>query len=123
VLTLSTITVDLRKLGYNSLANLYLKVANRSKMSEVYAQLLQIPNLIVVIRLIGFYDLYAAVVLEDFEELFKVAEQIRRIDGIETTDTFLTPMLLAWILNLSPSLLQSEAIQPKYWLGDRKKAN
>lgn len=123
VLTLSTITVDLRKLGYNALANLYLKVANRSKMTEIYSQLLQIPNLVVVIRLIGSYDLYAAVVLENFEELFKVTEQIRRIDGIGATDTFLTPMLPAWPLNLFPSLLQGEVIQPKYWLGDWKKTN
>jgi Lrp/AsnC family transcriptional regulator for asnA, asnC and gidA len=123
VLTLSTITVNLNKLGYNALASLYLKISDRSKMSEVYAQLLQIPNLIVIIRLIGAYDLYAAVVLEDFGELFKVSEQIRRINGIEKTDSFLTPMLPAWPLNLFPSLLQDEIIQPKYWLGKRKDTN
>ena len=53
LLTLSTITLDLNKLGYNALANLYLKVSNRSKMPEIYSQLLQISNLIVIVRLTG----------------------------------------------------------------------
>jgi DNA-binding Lrp family transcriptional regulator len=114
VLTLSTITVDLNKLGYNAMANVFVKAANRSKMSEIHAQMLQIPNLIVAIRLIGAYDLYAAIVLTDFEELFNAQEQIRRIQHIEKTDIFLTPNVPAWPLNLFPSLLQSEFMGPKF---------
>jgi Lrp/AsnC family transcriptional regulator for asnA, asnC and gidA len=118
VLTLSTIIVDLNKLGYNAMANLFVKVANRSKMPEIHAQMLQIPNLIVAIRLIGPYDLYATIVLADFEELFKVTEQIRRIQGIEKTETFLTPLVPVWPLNLFSSLLQTENMQPKFAFAD-----
>jgi DNA-binding Lrp family transcriptional regulator len=115
LLTLSTITLDLNKIGYKAMANLYIKVSNRSKMSEIYSQLLQIPNLIVIIRLVGSYDLYAAIALEDFEKMFEANEKIRRISGIETTEIFLTPMLPSWPLNLFPSLLENESMQPKYW--------
>ena len=48
--TLSTVTLDLNKLGYKALVNLYIKVSNRSKVTEIYFQLLQIPNVIVIIR-------------------------------------------------------------------------
>jgi len=113
VLTLSTITVDLNKLGYEAMASVFVKAANRSKMSEIHAQMLQIPNLIVSIRLIGAYDLYTAIVLRDFKELFNAQEQIRRIKHIEKTDIFLTPNVPAWPLNLFPSLLQSEFMRPK----------
>jgi Lrp/AsnC family transcriptional regulator for asnA, asnC and gidA len=113
VLTLSTIIVDLNKLGYSAMANLFVKVANRSKMSEICAQMLQIPNLIVTIRLIGAYDLYATIVFADFEALFKVTEQIRRMQGIEKTEFFLTPVVPVWPLNLFPSLLQTEQM-PKF---------
>ncbi len=115
LLTLSTITLDLNKLGYKALANLYIKISNRSKMSDIYSQLLQIPNLIVIIRIIGSYDLYAAIVLEDFDKMFDANEKIRRISGIETTEVILTPMLPSWPLNLFPSLLENETMQPKYW--------
>ncbi len=91
MLTLSTITIDLNKLGYKALANLYIKVSNRSKMSEIYPQLLQISNLIVIIRLIGSYDLYAVIALEDFEKMFEANAfedtnhlSNRRIRGAET---------------------------------------
>jgi DNA-binding Lrp family transcriptional regulator len=114
VLTLSTIIVDLNKLGYNAMASVFVKAANRSKMPEIQAKMLQIPNLIVAIRLIGAYDLYAAIVLEDFAKWFDVLEQIRRIQGIEKTETFLTPPVPVWPLNLFPSLLQSEMMRPKF---------
>ena len=115
LLTLSTVTLDLNKLGYKALANLYIKVSNRSKMSEICSQLLQIPNLIVIIRLIGAYDLYAAIALENFDRLFEANEKIRRISGVEAIEVILTPMCPSWPLNLFPSLLESETMQPKYW--------
>ena len=40
-------------------------------MTEIYSQLLQIPNVIVIIRLIGTYDLYVAIVVEDFDKMFE----------------------------------------------------
>ena len=115
LLTSSTITLDLTKLGYKAMANLYAKVSNRSKMTEIYNKLLQIPNLIVILRLIDSYDLYISIVLKDFDELFEASEQIRKIEGLEKPDIFLTPVLPAWPLNLFPSLLENNAMQPKYW--------
>ncbi len=115
LLTLSTVSLDLTKLGYTALGALYLKVSNRSKMPEIYSQLLQIPNLIVIIRLIDTYDVYCAIALENFEKLFEANEKIRRINGIEATETFVTPMAPSWPLNLFPSLLESEYMKPKYW--------
>jgi DNA-binding Lrp family transcriptional regulator len=117
LLTLSTITIDLNKIGYKALANLYVKVSNRSKLTEIYNQLLQIPNVIVIIRLIGNYDLYVAVVLEDFDKMFQITEQISKIEGLETPDVYITPMMPSWPLNLFPSLLKNEAM-PKYWTNE-----
>jgi Lrp/AsnC family transcriptional regulator, regulator for asnA, asnC and gidA len=114
LLTLSTITVDLKKLGYNALANIYIKASSGSKLSNIHFQLLEIPNVIVIIRLIGDYDMYIAVVLEDFDKMFEVKEKIRKINGIETTNTMLTALPPSWPLNLFPSLLEGESM-PKYW--------
>ena len=111
------VTLDLNKLGYKALADLYIKVSNRSKLTEIYTQLLQIPNLIVIIRLLGDYDLYVAVALEDFNKMFEVSEQISRINGIEKSYFFLAPMIPSWPLNLFPSLLEHDSM-PKYWLGN-----
>jgi Lrp/AsnC family transcriptional regulator for asnA, asnC and gidA len=117
LLTLSTITIDLNKLGYKALANLYVKVSNRSKLTEIYRQLLQIPNVIVIIRLIGHHDLYVAIVLEDFEKMFEITEQISKIEGLEKPDIYISPMMQSWPLNLFPSLLENQAM-PKYWTNE-----
>lgn len=115
LLTRSSITLDLTKLGYKAMADLYIKVSNRSKLTDIYNQLLKIPNLIVIIRLFGNYDLYAAIALEDFDKMFEVSEYISKINGLEKPDICLTPMLPAWPLNLFPSLLETD-VMPKYWL-------
>jgi len=114
LLTLSTITIDLNKLGFRALASLYIKVSNRSRLTEIYNQLLQIPNVIVIIRLIGPFDLYVGVVLENFEKLFEVIERIGKINGLEKPEVILTPVMPSWPLNLFPSLLENSEM-PKYW--------
>jgi Lrp/AsnC family transcriptional regulator, regulator for asnA, asnC and gidA len=106
VLTRSTITVDLNKLGYKAWAHLLIKSSNRSRTSEICAKLLQVPNLIVIIRYIGVYDLYATIALVDFEAFFKCKEQIRKIEGVEQTEYFLGPIYPKWPLNLFPFLLE-----------------
>jgi Lrp/AsnC family transcriptional regulator for asnA, asnC and gidA len=114
VLTLSTVTLDLNKLGFGALGNLYIKVTNRSKLTEIYSQLLKIPNVIVIIRLIGANDLYVAIALENFEHMFETREKINKIAGIEKRDVYITPMPPSWPLTLLPSLLEHETM-PKYW--------
>jgi Lrp/AsnC family transcriptional regulator for asnA, asnC and gidA len=115
LLVRSTITLDLNKLGYHAIGDLYIKVSNRSKMTEIYNQLLNIPNVIVIIRLIGTYDLYVAVALEDFNKMFEVSAKISKINGLEKPDFFVTPMMSAWPLNLFSSMLEEKGM-PKYWL-------
>jgi Lrp/AsnC family transcriptional regulator for asnA, asnC and gidA len=105
VLTHSTLTVDLNKLGFQAFAFLFIKVANRSKMPEIFSQILQIPNLVVAFRLIGPYDLHATAFLTSFSHLFEATEQIRRIPGIELTETCVTPAWDRWPPNLFVSLL------------------
>ena len=114
VLTLSTVTVNLNKLGYNALANMYIDVSNGSKISEIKTKLLEIPNLIVIINLIGAHNLYCGLVLENFEKLFQANERLRSINGIESTTLNLGRAPVAWPLNLFPSLLEKESM-PKYW--------
>ncbi len=105
LLTLSTVTVDLNKLGYNAMAHNFIKVANRSKMPEIYAQVLKIPNVIVVVRLIGTYDLFAIAALEDFEDEFRLRADLRKIQDIEKTDTYLNPTFKAYPLNIFRQLI------------------
>lgn len=114
LLVRSTVQLNLNKLGYKAMADLYIKVTNRSKLNDIYEQLLQIPNVIVILRQLGDYDLYVAVALEDFSKMFEVSERIGKISGIEKPYFFLTPMIPVWPLNLFCELLEKNAL-PKYY--------
>jgi DNA-binding Lrp family transcriptional regulator len=105
VLTLSTITLDLKKLGYNALATILLK-GERSKMTEISNKILQTPNIIVFYRIIGSYDLVAAAALKDFSSLISLEKEIRAIHGTEQIDIAITEIVPAWPANVFAQLLE-----------------
>ena len=90
VLNLSTISVDLFKLGYNAILDVYINVDNRGTLPEVEAQLLQTPNLIFCAKFVaGAYDLRTAIVVSNFEDVFRLKEQINSIKNIAKTEIYL----------------------------------
>lgn len=108
LLTSSTITVDLKKLGYNALAHVLIKSVRKSEMPRIYEQILKIPNAIVTIRLIGPYDLRAIYALKDFDDAFTLNQTIREIKGIDQADIYLIAPFPEWPLNFFSSLLQQD---------------
>lgn len=105
VLRLSTIQVNLKKLGYNATCNIFIKAQNRSQLQGICSEIFSIPNLIVSIRLIGSYDLLVIFALEDFESLFNLKEKINKIPGLEKVDLYINRNFPAWPLNMFYPLL------------------
>jgi DNA-binding Lrp family transcriptional regulator len=105
VLTLSTITLDLKKLGYNAKVDIFLK-GERNKMAEIRSRILLMPNIIVFIRLIGSYDLLAIAALEDFDALINLEKEMRGISGIEQIDFYVSEIFPAWPLSVFESLVE-----------------
>jgi hypothetical protein len=105
VLTLSTVTLDLKKIGYNALARILLK-CERSKMSEISDKILQMPNMIVFLRLIGSYDLLAIAALEDLSDFIRLQNKIHAMSGAEEIDFSLIEMWPAWPLTVFAPLLE-----------------
>ena len=105
VLPTSTITVNLKKLGFQAFAFFFIKVNNRSKIQEIYSQLLGIPNLVVAFKTLGPFDLHGTVFLASFDKLFEKTEQIRRIPGVDSAEIYITPAWEMWPPNLFAALL------------------
>jgi DNA-binding Lrp family transcriptional regulator len=90
VLNLSSITLDLSKLGYKAIADSYLKIENRSTMPEVETQLLQIPNLTFCAKYVGgVYDMRIAVIISDLDDFFALKKQIYSIRNIKKAEFYL----------------------------------
>ena len=108
VLTLSTISVDLNKLGYKAMAHIFIKAANLSKMPQIQTQLLQMPNVIYTVRLMGTYDLKALIALEDYESLFNLNKALHKIQGIEQADIYPFAPFMAWPPNIFAPLINKK---------------
>jgi len=105
VLTDSTITLDLKKLGYSALMKIFLK-SERNKMTEISNKIIQMPNMIVVCKLIGSYDLSAMAALEDLNSLISLEKEICAIKGIEQVDISVTELFPSWPGNIFAQLLE-----------------
>lgn len=93
VITYCTIVLDLTKLGFNAFVSIFIKLAKMSKMPEIYTQLIQMPNVMEIIKHIGIYDLRMMVAVTDFEEVFNLTDQIRRMEGIDRAEISLYRIL------------------------------
>jgi len=106
VLTQSTITIDLKKLGYTMMVFLKLEVADKSQINKIANKLLQIPNVITVIELAGGdYDLFPNIVLRNCNELFRLKDQLNEIQGVKKTTVLLFEPHESFPFNMFASLL------------------
>jgi DNA-binding Lrp family transcriptional regulator len=110
VLNLSTISVDLYKLGYNGITDCYIKVENRGNLPDVEAQLLQIPNAIFCVKFLGgAYDIRVAVMVSDFKDIFRLKKDIRSIKNIKTAEFYLHDIPPAWPIDfIAGDLIKNE---------------
>jgi DNA-binding Lrp family transcriptional regulator len=98
VLNLSSITVDLCKLGYQAIVDSYIKVENRGNLHEVKAQLLQMPNVTFCAEFVaGAYDIRAAVIALDFRDIFNLKKRIYAIKNIKSAEFYLHEIPIPWL--------------------------
>jgi Lrp/AsnC family transcriptional regulator, regulator for asnA, asnC and gidA len=106
VLTQSTITIDLKKLGYNVMVFLKLEIADKSQIAKIATKLLKIRNVITVIELVGGdYDLFPNIVLRNCSELFRLKDQLNEIQGIKKTTVLIFEPHESFPFNMFASLL------------------
>jgi Lrp/AsnC family transcriptional regulator for asnA, asnC and gidA len=97
VLNLSTISVDLKKLGYKAILDTFIKVKKRGKLLETETQLLNIPNSIFLAKFVsGAYDLRTATIVADFQDVFWIKSQIYSMENIKTAEFYLNDLVGPW---------------------------
>jgi Lrp/AsnC family transcriptional regulator for asnA, asnC and gidA len=105
VITRSSISVDLNKLGYGTKSINFLKLGVKVKIPEIRQQLLQIPNVIYLIEHVGAYDLRIDIPLADIEDIFLISKQIHAIEGIESVNSTIHRCPELFPLPLYPKIL------------------
>lgn len=96
VLLSTTITLNLRKLGYVCNAIFCIKVVSQHKITSMVERIIQLPNVISVIRCVGGIDVLAIAPLANFAQLFKIKKEIAKITDIKNLEILLEKTYSTW---------------------------
>lgn len=84
-----TILIDGHKLGDEGTVFLMLSCAREVKKKDVLESLKQIPDLYMIIELIGDYDFFAWARLKNMQQLAQLVGDIRDLGNIDRVETLL----------------------------------
>lgn len=84
-----TILIDGHKLGDEGTAFLMLSCAAEEKKEDVMESLKQIPDLYMIIELIGDYDFFAWSRLKNVQQLAQLVGDIRKLGNIDRIETLM----------------------------------
>ena len=105
VLPYSSITLDLRKLGYIGTAIFYIKTSHQHTTSDVFNELLRVPNVIVGFKCLGAIDMAVTAPFSNFNQLLKLKEEICKTPGVNQIELLVSKPFPTWPLNLLAELL------------------
>jgi Lrp/AsnC family transcriptional regulator for asnA, asnC and gidA len=108
VLPYSSITLDLRKLGYIGTALFYIKTSHQYTTSKVFKELLRVPNVIVAYKCLGTIDISVTAPFSNFKQLLKLKEEICKTPGVNQIEVFIDRPFSSWPLNLLDQVLQKQ---------------
>lgn len=95
-----TITLNLEKIGYSFCAIFCINISENNNVNSVFAEITQIPNIIMVTRCVGDIEILARAPFADFEELLKLHQEISRIAGIKKIEILLERIHNNWPPNM-----------------------
>jgi Lrp/AsnC family transcriptional regulator for asnA, asnC and gidA len=104
----SSITVNMEKLGYPAFAAIYLRTGG-TKIMDTHNQIFEIPNVIVLTKVIGEWDLFVVIPLASFKDLFRVEKEFEKIHGVEKVQIKVIPSQPRWPPDLSVALIGAKS--------------
>jgi DNA-binding Lrp family transcriptional regulator len=105
VLPHSTITLDLKKIGFLGQAIFLIKTSHENKLEQIFEGIVQAPNIIVGIKNFGAFEILALAPFKNFEEIWKLNEEISKIEGVKELEILFDEPFNEWPLNLYSHLL------------------
>jgi Lrp/AsnC family transcriptional regulator for asnA, asnC and gidA len=95
----ATLQIDPTKIGYHANAYFNIAVSSEKDSLTIAEKLTKIPDLFLIIKTSGDYDMFFAIMIRDIDQLLAVQEEVTRIPGVirmqssvnEAPDLFLSP--------------------------------
>ena len=85
-IVISSITVNLERLGYEGSAHLLIKTKLGAGSTRIIRHLSETPNVIIATRTIGAYEAYAVLVFRNVNDLYEDVLRIKELPDVLTVD-------------------------------------
>lgn len=106
----SSITVNLRKLGFEASVGFTLKVKeeNHREIDQIYDKITTFPNVIVADKMLGPFEVSFLAPVRSFEEIFEFQERLANIKGIEKVEMTIYRAHENWPRQVCDKILQEQ---------------
>ena len=83
-----SIQIDPKKIGYTSIMDFNIAFTTHGSLSyDIVDSLAKIPDITIITKISGDYDLQVTAMVKDIEESFFIQDQIARIEGVTQIET------------------------------------
>ena len=86
----TTVMLDLSKIGFKGKAFLFIKTSKNSKVTKMIKTFRQMPNLFLIVEIVGSFDLLAMVVFRDIADITKIVNEIKAVPYVEKVEIALS---------------------------------
>ncbi len=77
-----SIQINPNKIGYNSILDFNIAFSTPTNLMQIVESLTKIPDVIIIIKTSGDYDLQLTAMIRDVDQSFKIQDEIARICGV-----------------------------------------
>lgn len=89
------IQIDPTKMGYHAILNLGIATSQHNSV-PISKSLAEIPDVVVITKTSGDYDIYATVLVRNIEQLLAIHDEIARIPNISRIDADIGRSITVW---------------------------
>lgn len=86
----SSLLLDVSKIGYQGKIFLFIKNSKKYDSSTVLKNLSNIPNVFIIIELLGTYDLLIMAIFRSLNDAMKIVNEVRSNPGVRCVDITIT---------------------------------
>ena len=65
----------------------------------MYNKILELPNVVILVEVLGDCNMLAVIALKEFQELFETENQIRKLKGMKQVKININPPFSVWPIN------------------------
>ncbi len=91
-----SVQIDPNKIGYHAILDFNLSFTSSGNLSEIIESLAKIPDIIIITKTSGDYDLQVTAMIRDVDQMFTIQDEISRTTGVTKIEGSMRKIPTRW---------------------------